>query len=315
MAYKKILVPLDGSEIAEKALPYVKSIAKLKNSNVILFAVSLAIFVDRRDRLFASYLEVSAKELNKEGIKATTATSYGDVAEEIVKYANNNKIDLVVMATHGYSRAKRWLFGSVTQKVLYGTEIPVLLIKSKSPKVSGEFNRILVPVDGSPFSEATLPYVEELTKKTNKEVLLLHICEPPVVPSYGSQPINPTWKKYRDNMWDETEKLSKNYLNKTMAVMNKKGIKKVKSRVIKAQSGEVAKTIMQISKEEDIDLIVIATQGRTGVRGWVYGSVANKIVEEFSQPVLLIRPATSIPTSPPQNLLDDIWHGYIAGKV
>jgi nucleotide-binding universal stress UspA family protein len=314
MAYKKILVPLDGSGLAEKALPYAKSIAKLKNSNVLLFAVSLTIFVDRRDRLFASYLEVSAKELNKKGIKATTATSYGDVAREIVKYANNNKIDLIVMATHGYSRAKQWMFGSITQKVLYGTEIPVLLIKSKSPEVSGEFNRILVPVDGSPFSEATLPYVEELTKKTNKEILLLHICEPPIVPSYGSQPINPTWKKYRDNMWEETEKLSTNYLNKTMAVLKKKGLK-VKSRVIKAQSGEVAKTIMQISKEENIDLIVIATQGRTGVRGWVYGSVASKIVEDSSQPVLLVRPATSIPSSPPQNLLDDIWRGYIAGKV
>ena len=314
MAYKKILVPLDGSELAEKALPYVKTIARLKNSNVILFAVSLAIFVDRRDRLFASYLEVSAKELNEEGIKATTATSYGDVSEEIVKYANNNKIDLIVMATHGYSRAKRWLFGSVTQKVLYGTETPVLLIKLKSPEVSGEFNRILVPVDGSPFSEATFPYVVELAKNTKKEILLLHICEPPVVPSYGSQPINPTWKKYRDNMWEETERLSTNYLNKTMAVLKKKGLK-IKSRVIKAQSGEVAKTIMQTSKEENIDLIAIATQGRTGVRGWVYGSVANKIVEDSSQPVLLIRPATSIPTSPPQNLLDDIWHSYIGGKV
>jgi nucleotide-binding universal stress UspA family protein len=314
MAYKKILVPLDGSELAEKALPYAKSIAKLKNSNVILFAVSLTVFVDRRDRLFTSYLEVSAKELNKKGIKTTTATSYGDVAEEIVKYANNNKIDFIIMATHGYSRAKRWLFGSITQKVLYGTEIPVLLIKSKSAEASGEFNRILVPVDGSPFSEATFPYVVELAKNTKKEALLLHICEPPVVPSYGSQPINPTWKKYRDNMWEETERLSTNYLNKTMAVLKKKGLK-VKSRVIKAQGGEVAKIIMQTSKEENIDLIVIATQGRTGVKGWVYGSVANKIVEDSSQPILLIRPAASIPTSPPQNLLDDIWHGYIARKV
>ena len=314
MAYKKILVPLDGSELAEKALPYAKSIARLKNSNVILFAVSLTIFVDRRDRLFASYLEVNAKELNEEGIKATTATSYGDVAEEIVKYANNNKMDLIVMATHGYSRAKQWMFGSITQKVLYGTEIPVLLIKSKSPEVSAEFNRILLPVDGSPFSESTFPYVVELAKNTNKEILLLHICEPPIVPSYGSRPINPTWKKYRDDMWGEMEKLSTTYLKKTMAALKKKGIK-VKSRVIKAQSGEVAKTIMQISKEENIDLIIIATQGRTGVSSWVYGSIANRIVEEFSQPILLIRPATSIPSSPPQNLLDDIWHGYIAGKM
>jgi len=314
MAYKKILIPLDGSELAEKALPYAKSIAKLKNSNVILFAVSLTIFVDRRDRLFTSYLEVTAKELNEVGIKATTATSYGDVAEEIVKYANNKKMDLIIMATHGYSGTKQWMFGSITQKVLYGTEIPVLLIKSKSPEVSVEFNRILLPVDGSSFSESTFPYVEELTKKTNKEILLLHICEPPIVPSYGSRPINPTWKKYRDDMWAEMEQQSTSYLKKTTTALKKKGIK-VKSRVVKAQTNEVAQTIMQISKEENIDLIVIATQGRAGVNRWVHGSVANRIVEDFPQPILLIRPATSIHTSPPQNLLDDIWHGYIADKT
>ena len=313
MAYKKILVPLNGSELAEKALPYAKSIAKLKKSQVILFAVSLTVFIDRRDRLFTSYLEVTAKQLNTEGIKTVTATGYGDVAEEIAKYANNNKIDLVVMATHGYSKAKQWMFGSIAQKVLYGTEIPVLLIKSKTPEVSAEFNRILVLVDGSSFSESTFPYVEELTKKTNTEILLLHICEPPIVPSYGLRPINPTWKKYQDNMWGEMEKLSTTYLNKTMAALKKKGMK-VKSRVVKAQTGEITQTIKQVSKEENVDLIVIATQGRTGVIRRVYGSVANRIVEELSQPILLIRPATSIPPAP-QNLLDDIWQSYIGSKV
>jgi nucleotide-binding universal stress UspA family protein len=237
------------------------------------------------------------------------------VAEEIVKYANNNKIDLIVMATHGYSKAKQWLFGSVTQKVLYGTKIPVLLIKAKSSDASAKFNRVLIPLDGSPFSESAFPHVVELTKNTNKEILLLHICEPPIVPSYGSRPINPTWEKYRDDMWGETEKLSTTYLKKTMAALKKRGIKKIKSRVIKAQSREVARTIMQISKEENIDLIIIATQGRTGASSWVYGSIANRIVEESSQPILLIRPETLIPSSPPQNLLDDIWQAYIAGKV
>jgi len=206
------------------------------------------------------------------------------------------------------------MFGSITQKVLYGTRIPILLIKSKSPEVSSEFNRILVPVDGSPFSESTFPYVVELAKNTKKEILLLHICEPPIVPSYGSRPINSTWKKYRDDMWGEMEKLSTSYLKKTMAALKKKGIK-VKSRVVKAQTGEVVQTIMQVSKEENVDLIVIATQGRAGVSRRVYGSVANRIVEESSQPILLIRPATSIPPSPPQNLLDDIWQSYIGGKV
>lgn len=314
MAFKNILVPLNGSELSEKALPYAKSIAKLKKSKLVLFAVSLTIFTERRDRLFTSYLEVTAKEFNAEGIKTISATSYGDVAKEIVQYANSSKVDLIVMATHGYSKAKKWMFGSVTQKVLYGTEIPVLLIKPASPAISGEFNRILVPVDGSPFSEATLPYAVELVKKTDKEILLLHVCEPPIVPSYGLKPINPTWKKYRDDIWEEKEKMATTYLAEKLDELKKNRIK-ASSRIVKAQSGEVVKTIMQVSKEEDIDLIAVATQGQTGVNRRVYGSVANRIVEEISLPILLVRPASSTPLHPPQNLLDDIWQSYIGSKV
>jgi nucleotide-binding universal stress UspA family protein len=314
MAYKKILVPLNGSELAEKALPYAKSIARLKKSQVVLFAVSLTIFAERRDRLFSSYLEVGAGELNKEGIKTATATGYGDVAKEIVKYANNNDIDLIVIATHGYSKAKKWMFGSITQKVLYGTEIPVLLIKSKSHEVSAEFKRILVPLDGSPFSESTLPYIVELAKKTNKEILLLNVCEPPIVPAYGLNPINPKWKKYRDDMWGEIEKLAKTYLEKTVTVLKKKGVK-AESSVKRAQSGEVVKTIMQVSKEEHVDLVAIATQGYTSVNRSVYGSIANSIVEQLSQPILLIRPVTPLPPSHTENLIDDIWQSYIGSKV
>ena len=76
-----------------------KTIARLKKSKLIPFAVSLTIFAERRGRLFISYLEVTAEELNAEGIKTVTATGYGDVAKEIVQYANSNKIDLIVMAT------------------------------------------------------------------------------------------------------------------------------------------------------------------------------------------------------------------------
>ena len=314
MAYKKILVPLDGSETAERALSYAKSIARLKNSNLVLFAVSLTIFADRRDRLFTSYLQVTANELNQEGIKATTASSYGDVAEEIVKYANNNKIDMIVMATHGYTKAKQWMFGSITQKVLYRTKMPIFLIKSKSPDPTVEFDRILVPLDGSPFSESAFPHVLELARNSQKEVLLLHICEPPVVPSYGSRPINPTWKKSRDDMWEEMERLSENYLKQKVAELKKKRIR-AKSKVVKAQSGEVVKNILQISREEKIDLIIITSQGRSGVSNWVYGRTATKIVEEFPQPLLIIRPPTLIPSSPPQNLLDNIWHGFLARKT
>ena len=290
MAYQKILVPLDGSELAEKALPYTKTIAKLKNSEVVLFAVSITTSGGRRDRLLKTYIDVNAKNLKAKGVKVSTAVVYGDVAEEIIEYADKNKMDLIIISTHGYSGIKRWMLGSVTQKVLYGACTPILLIKSKSPEISNvEFKKILLPVDGSPFSEATFPYVEELTRNTNAEVILVEISEPPIVPSYGNRPINPTWEKYRDTLWVELQQHASEYLEKVKSDLGKKGMK-IKSQIVKCEVGETAHNIMQLANKERVDLVVIATHGRTGISRWVYGSVANRVVEESVQPILLIRP-------------------------
>ncbi len=223
MAYQKLLVPLDGSDLAEKALPYAREIAKLKNSEVILFAVSITTSGGRRDRLLKSYLDVNAKELKSHRIKASTAIAYGDVAEEIIEYADKNKVDLVIISTHGYSGIKRWIMGSVTQKVLYGTCTPILLIKSKSPEVSTvEFKKILLPVDGSSFSETTFSYVEELAKGINTEIVLLEVSEPPIVPSYGNRPINPTWEEYRDTFWAELQQQALEYLGRVQSDLVKR---------------------------------------------------------------------------------------------
>src|SRR4030042_3666319 len=116
MAYQKILVPLDGSELAEKALPYTKTIAKLKNSEVVLFAVSITTPGSRRTRLLKTYIDVSAKNFKTKGIKVSTAIAYADVADEIIEYADRNKMELIIISTHGYSGIKRWMLGSVTKK-------------------------------------------------------------------------------------------------------------------------------------------------------------------------------------------------------
>ena len=114
-------------------------------------------------------------------------------------------------------------------------------------------------------------------------------------PSYGSRPINPTWEKYRDNLWTELEQQASEYLDKIKAALKKRGLK-VNAQVKRGEIGDVAQSIMQVAQNENADLIVMATHGRTGVSRWVYGSVTNRIVEESTQPLLLIRPAT--PRSP-----------------
>jgi nucleotide-binding universal stress UspA family protein len=290
MAYRKVLVPLDGSELAERAIPYAKTVAKTKGSEVILFTVSIA-FIEQLDRPMKAYLELNSKELQSHGIKASTAIAYGDVADEIISFADKNNINLIIISTHGYSGIKRWVLGSIARKVLYGTCAHVLLIKSKAPKVSKvELKKLLLPLDGSAFSEAPIPFAEELTKGTEAEIILTVISEPPLVPSYGERPINPTWEKYRDTLWAEMQKQASEYIEKIKTRLEKQRVK-VKSQIIPGELGKVAESIMQVAQKENVDLIAMATHGRTGVSRWVYGGITNRIVEQSLQPVLLIRPS------------------------
>jgi nucleotide-binding universal stress UspA family protein len=290
MTYRKVLVPLDGSELAERAIPYAKNFAEARGREVILFTVSIA-FIEQLDRPMKAYLELNAKELQSQGIKASTAIAYGDVADEITSFADKNKIDLIIISTHGYSGIKRWVLGSVARKVLYGTCAHVLLIKSKAPKVSKvELKKLLLPLDGSPFSEAPIPIVEELAKGTGTEIILTVVSEPPLVPSYGDRPINPTWEKYRNTLWIEMQQQVSEYTGKIKTRLEKQRLK-VKSQVIPGELGKVAESIMKAAQKENIDLIAMATHGRTGVSRWVYGGITNRIVEQSLQPVLLIRPS------------------------
>jgi nucleotide-binding universal stress UspA family protein len=290
MAYKKLLVALDGSELSERALAYAKAIAKIKNSDVVLFTVSIT-SAEQLDRPMKAYLELKANELKSEGIKASVAVAYGNVPDEIVGFADKNNIDLIIISTHGYSGIRRWVLGSVARKVLYGTGVHVLLVKSKSPKLPQvELNRLLLPLDGSPFSESPIPFVEQLTKGTGAEIFLTLVCEPPLVPSYGDHPINPTWEKHRDAVWAEAKQQAAEYLKKMETSLKKQGMK-VKAQVLSGELGRVAETILRAAQEEKVDLIVMATHGRSAVSRWVYGGVANRIVEQSIQPVLLIRPS------------------------
>ncbi|MGD0352212.1 MAG: universal stress protein [Dehalococcoidia bacterium] len=290
MAYKRLLVALDGSELSERAIPYAQAIAKTRGSELILFTVSIA-SVDQFDRPMKAYLELKAKELQSQGIEASSAIAYGNVPDEIVDFADKDNIDLIIISTHGYSGIKRWVLGSVARKVLYGTSVQVLLVKSKAPKVSQvELKKLLLPLDGSPFSESPIPSIEQLIKGTGVEIVLTLVCEPPVVPSYGDHPINPTWEKHRDTLWTEAKLQASEYLEKMKTRLEKKDMK-VKVQVIPCELGRVADTILQAAQKEKIDLITMATHGRSAVSRWVYGGVANRIVEQSLQPVLLIRPA------------------------
>ncbi len=143
--YKKILVPLDGSELARKALDEAEKLAKCFNAEIILFEVVqfmpiygspelvTPLIVDEKQKVFAEkYLADLVEDLKKKGLKASAIVKTGQqVPAEIIDFAKENGADLLVMCTHGRSGISRWFLGSVALRVLTRAETPVLLIRSK----------------------------------------------------------------------------------------------------------------------------------------------------------------------------------------
>jgi nucleotide-binding universal stress UspA family protein len=143
--YKKILVPLDGSDLAKMALDQAERLAKNFDAEIILFQVVpfmpiygspelvTPLIVDEKQKEAAEkYLANLAEELRKRGFKVTAMVRTGQqVAVEIIDFAKESGADLIMMCTHGRSGITRWVLGSVALKVLTRAETPILLIRSK----------------------------------------------------------------------------------------------------------------------------------------------------------------------------------------
>jgi nucleotide-binding universal stress UspA family protein len=148
--YRKILVPLDGSQLSESVLPHVRTIAKgCEKCEIILFRVCeppvlLADYppdlktrweehVQEENTHIAQqcrlYLTDAEQKLKEDGFQVTTESGLGKAAEEIIDYAQKNQVDLIVMASHGHSGATRWAYGNTANKVLQASKVPVLVVK------------------------------------------------------------------------------------------------------------------------------------------------------------------------------------------
>ena len=144
--YKHILLPLDGSNLAEVAIADAAAIAKPHNAEIILLRVlrsitdvikidtTHVIYIDNqlenRKRRAYEYLKSISDQLKKESITSHTVVTMGLPEESIIDYASNHSIDIIVMATHGRTGLKRWVYGSVADKVLRGACTSILLSQS-----------------------------------------------------------------------------------------------------------------------------------------------------------------------------------------
>jgi nucleotide-binding universal stress UspA family protein len=151
---RKILVPLDGSELAEVVLPHVEMLAKTRKNKieVVLFRVSEApVFLTastpestmdwgkliekhliQAGKVAEQYLADIGDRLTDAGLSVDSEALVGEPAHEIIDYAAQNHFDLIAMASHGHSGLSRWAYGNVADKVIHGASCPVLLVRPQS---------------------------------------------------------------------------------------------------------------------------------------------------------------------------------------
>jgi nucleotide-binding universal stress UspA family protein len=291
--YERILVPLDGSGLAEVALPYAEQLARRLGSQIYLIYVSESAEVPQH-YIHRFYLQ-KVGEATKEGagrtvgdsvaksIKVEPTVLVGHPAEEIVDYADKEDVSLIVMATHGRSGIRRWALGSVAEKVVRATSRPVALIRAKGAhaevREKGAVNKVLVPLDGSERGEAAIPYVEELASKLKAQVILVQVV-PPIY-------LTPNAEQLKEQ---ESFRLSaEDYIKKVAAQFKHKGIE-AKSELREVAVGTVAEEIINIADEICADLVAMSTRGGTEVGPWAFGSVVDRVLRHGNTPLLLVRP-------------------------
>ena len=299
----QILVPLDGSLLAEQVLPCAMTLSRgLESELVLLGAVSIPSdteeILDRAGVKADALLEELRAEANEHlrqvvdqlrecGLKARHVIQCGPAAESIAGYAEQMDVRQIVMATHGYNGPNRWTHGSVAERVLQSASVPVLLVRVQEAESSDLpqpmcCQRILVPLDGSIRAERVLPVVAPIAQALGSEVTLFQV---PIV--YVSGWMTGEWFLPVQGILATAEQDAQAYLSYMAARLKQQGINASTATEI----GAVAESIIGYAEANRVDLIAMCTHGRTGLRRWTLGSVADRVLRAGSVPILLVRAA------------------------
>ena len=291
MSFNKILVPLDGSELAEAALAPALAFAEAVSGDVVLLrvVVPLAIkldpdlyqsVIDRGQKVAETYLNsIQSRSLFSSGCLEDDIV-VGKAAESIIDYAQENEIDLIVMSSHGRSGISRWVYGSVADKVLYHATCATAVIHPQVETIPFTYKRILVPLDGSPLAECALKPALKLAQAVSAELILLRVTFMPLIPP---GPV-PGWPG-TEVVMNEDEQEAKAYLQRVRDSLPDAPIQ----LHVHISTNSVAEGIVDMADELQVDLIVMSSHGRSGISRWVFGSETEKTLRGAHCTTLVIR--------------------------
>jgi nucleotide-binding universal stress UspA family protein len=321
MMSKRILVPLDRSKLAEIVLPHAVAYARANKScgpwaltllrvavlpgplSSTAWGVAPATNIsegwDEELNDESRYLETVAGRIRSEGIEVQIELLEDEPASGIISYVEQHPdVSLIAMSTHGRSGLSRWVFGSVAEKVLHASPVPLLLVRPKpGEELSLDFQvpkyrSLLVALDGSIFAAQALDTAKTLASTLHTTLTLVSaVPEQPIAAGLLAPPAAPP-------EWVDESAALAGYLQRNRRNLEGEGFS-VDTRL---EYGPPAEAILRAAGASHADLIVMATHGRTGLPRLWLGSIAMKVVQASARPVLLVRAKERIKEAEPKRV-------------
>jgi nucleotide-binding universal stress UspA family protein len=294
---RRLLVPLDGSRLAEATLPVATRLSGACGSTLVLLHVlerNLASQVHGERHLTRldeadAYLAHVAQRLGLPEGRVELHTHdvrVGDVAESIAQHADEHGIDLIVLCTHGEGGLRDVLWGSIAQQVLQRSTRPVLLVRARPSRVPEAFEprTLMVPMDGTAGAEAALPYAARLAVALGATLRLVLVVPTIETVSAGEMAAATFLPSASRAVLDVEEAQSRAYLEGLAATTDAMGA----TTVTEVRRGEPVAQLATDRGEHDDGLVVIATHGRAGLQAIWNRSVAARLLRRTDAPILLV---------------------------
>jgi nucleotide-binding universal stress UspA family protein len=266
---RPILVPLDGSDLAERALPYAEALAG-PDCQLILLEVGQD---EEEFQLLDRHAEACAQ----------LETVTGDPAQQILEVATKLGVGLIVMTTHGRGAIGRWAFGSVADAVSRTSPVPVMIIRPQEDETPPPLiRRIVLPLDGSPLSESALPVAEALALQLGIGVHLITATDLSQLLPVGLTPAVAFNAEVYEDAVTQAQQDAEGWLTQAAARLRDGGVEVTQA----VRAGTPFPVLQEILQPGDI--IVLTSRGRRGAARLVLGSLADQLVREGAAPVVLV---------------------------
>jgi nucleotide-binding universal stress UspA family protein len=296
--FDHILLPLDGSPLAECVLPHAVALAKAFKSRLTLLRV---VFQKRSENQQSivnpmdwqmlkseadAYLKSVQSRLENVDVQSEPYVMEGNPAQQIIDYTRDEQVDLIVMSSHGKGGLSEWNINSVVQKVLYRAFVPVMLIRayhaSPEPLTGLTYDRILLPLDGSKRAECSLPLAKSIGAVQDAKIYLTHIVEEPILPT--QTPLSKEDRELIHRLTEINVNEAERYLN-----MIKDQFEGIDTQTIIETSSKTNIALHNIVERDNIDLVILSAHGYSGENRWPYGNITLNFIAYGTTPLIIIQ--------------------------